>query len=66
MASSEMPDPESRYHMACVDARAVEMLAFTFAVLIVLLPLTLILVSSALRSSSCAGSSQLLGGRPVL
>ncbi|OBS71749.1 hypothetical protein A6R68_13674, partial [Neotoma lepida] len=31
--------------MACVDARAVEMLAFTFAILIVLLPLTLILVS---------------------
>uniref|UniRef100_A0A2K6GQ21 G-protein coupled receptors family 1 profile domain-containing protein n=1 Tax=Propithecus coquereli TaxID=379532 RepID=A0A2K6GQ21_PROCO len=31
--------------MACVDARAVEMLAFAFAILIVLLPLTLILVS---------------------
>ncbi|XP_012321228.1 putative olfactory receptor 2W6 [Aotus nancymaae] len=31
--------------MACVDARAVEMLVFAFAVLIVLLPLALILVS---------------------
>ncbi|XP_046308347.1 putative olfactory receptor 2W6 [Marmota monax] len=31
--------------MACADARAVEMLAFAFAVLIVLLPLALILVS---------------------
>ncbi|CAN0395788.1 unnamed protein product [Rangifer tarandus platyrhynchus] len=47
--------------MACVDARAVEMLAFTFAILIVLLPLTLILVSyghiaaAVLRIKSAAG-----------
>uniref|UniRef100_A0A8C3W8M2 Olfactory receptor n=1 Tax=Catagonus wagneri TaxID=51154 RepID=A0A8C3W8M2_9CETA len=47
--------------MACVDARAVEMLAFTFAILIVLLPLTLILISygyiaaAVLRIKSAAG-----------
>jgi olfactory receptor len=47
--------------MACVDARAVEMLSFTFAVLIVLLPLSLILVSygyiaaAVLRIKSAAG-----------
>ncbi|KAM5298400.1 LOW QUALITY PROTEIN: uncharacterized protein ACOB6Z_016998 [Ctenodactylus gundi] len=47
--------------MACVDARAVEMLAFAFAILIVLLPLTLILVSygyiaaAVLRIKSAAG-----------
>ncbi|CAO2595406.1 Putative olfactory receptor 2W6 [Lemmus lemmus] len=47
--------------MACVDARAVEMLAFTFAILIVLLPLALILVSygyiaaAVLRIKSAAG-----------
>nr|XP_002816627.2 LOW QUALITY PROTEIN: putative olfactory receptor 2W6 [Pongo abelii] len=47
--------------MACADARAVEMLAFAFAVLMVLLPLTLILVSygyiaaAVLRIKSAAG-----------
>ncbi|XP_008691248.1 putative olfactory receptor 2W6 [Ursus maritimus] len=47
--------------MACVDARAVEMLAFTFAILIVLLPLALILVSyghiaaAVLKMRSAAG-----------
>ncbi|XP_003463254.1 putative olfactory receptor 2W6 [Cavia porcellus] len=47
--------------MACVDARAVELLGFAFAVLIVLLPLALILVSyghiaaAVLRIKSAAG-----------
>uniref|UniRef100_A0A673TR31 Olfactory receptor n=1 Tax=Suricata suricatta TaxID=37032 RepID=A0A673TR31_SURSU len=47
--------------MACVDASAVEMLAFSFAILIVLLPLALILVSygyiaaSVLKIKSAAG-----------
>ncbi|NP_666955.2 olfactory receptor 1362 [Mus musculus] len=47
--------------MACVDARPVEMLSFTLAILIVLLPLTLILVSygyiaaAVLRIKSAAG-----------
>nr|XP_020834535.1 putative olfactory receptor 2W6 [Phascolarctos cinereus] len=47
--------------MACVDVRAVEMLAFTFAILIVLLPLFLILVSygyiaaAVMRIKSAAG-----------
>ncbi|KAF0873497.1 OR2W1 protein, partial [Crocuta crocuta] len=47
--------------MACVDARAVEMLAFSFAILIVLLPLALILASygyiavAVLKIKSAAG-----------
>uniref|UniRef100_A0A8C6QJG3 Olfactory receptor family 2 subfamily W member 4 n=1 Tax=Nannospalax galili TaxID=1026970 RepID=A0A8C6QJG3_NANGA len=43
--------------MACVDAQAVEMLAFTSAILTVLLPLTLILVSLATWPQQCCKSA---------
>ncbi|XP_008070433.1 LOW QUALITY PROTEIN: putative olfactory receptor 2W6 [Carlito syrichta] len=41
--------------MACLDARAVEMLAFAFAILIVLLPFTLILVSYGYTAAAVLG-----------
>ncbi|XP_051690636.2 putative olfactory receptor 2W6 [Oryctolagus cuniculus] len=52
--------------MACVDARAVEMLAFAFAILIVLLPLSLILVSYGYIAAAVRRIKSAAGRRKAL
>ncbi|XP_062039719.1 putative olfactory receptor 2W6 [Lepus europaeus] len=52
--------------MACVDARAVEMLAFAFAILIVLLPLGLILVSYGYIAAAVRRIKSAAGRRKAL